>query len=85
MNMSTTTTKRVIYVKQGTWWEFKGTLEEAKKLEGTFKHQEFEGEFGHQTIVSRERPMGFFRMDAESQWAIDKRLGILDWSGKPNE
>ena len=31
---------------------------------------------------SFERPTNFFELDGEEQWAIDKRLGILDWVGK---
>ncbi len=31
---------------------------------------------------SFERPKNFFKLSAESQWDIDKSLGILDWMGK---
>lgn len=31
---------------------------------------------------SFERPSNFFKLPLEEQWAIDKRLGILDWEGK---
>lgn len=27
------------------------------------------------------RPADFFELSAETQWAIDKSLGILDWDG----
>ena len=27
------------------------------------------------------RPKNFFSLTAREQWAIDKRLGILDWEG----
>ena len=27
------------------------------------------------------RPRNFFKLAAESQWDIDKTLGILDWNG----
>ncbi len=30
---------------------------------------------------SFQRPINFFKLDAETQWAIDKSLGILDWDG----
>ena len=30
---------------------------------------------------SFKRPSNFFKLSAEEQWAIDKRLGILDWDG----
>lgn len=31
---------------------------------------------------SFERPTNYRKLDAESQWRIDDRLGILDWEGK---
>lgn len=30
---------------------------------------------------SFQRPRNFLNLSAEEQWAIDKRLGILDWMG----
>lgn len=30
---------------------------------------------------SFQRPRNYFKLSAESQWAIDKALGILDWMG----
>lgn len=27
------------------------------------------------------RPTDFFKLSPETQWAIDKSLGILDWEG----
>lgn len=30
---------------------------------------------------SFQRPKNFFKLSAETQWAIDKSLGILDWNG----
>ena len=30
---------------------------------------------------SFERPKNFFKLSEQEQWAIDKRLGILDWNG----
>ena len=30
---------------------------------------------------SFERPTNFFNLDPEEQWAIDKKLGLLDWEG----
>jgi len=30
---------------------------------------------------SFERPKNFFNLSAQTQWAIDKNLGILDWNG----
>lgn len=30
---------------------------------------------------SFERPRNYFKLSAAEQWAIDKRLGILDWEG----
>lgn len=34
----------------------------------------FEASFG--------RPTNYFELSAESQWDIDKSLGILDWAGE---
>lgn len=75
--------RKVIYVKHGTWWVYNGSLRAAKKLVGTAKHQYFDGELGPQTITARERPSNYFNLSGEDQWAIDKRLGILDWDGLP--
>jgi len=30
---------------------------------------------------SFQRSKNYFKLSAEDQWAIDKRLGILDWNG----
>lgn len=30
---------------------------------------------------SFERPHNFFKLSGQTQWIIDKRLGILDWNG----
>ena len=27
------------------------------------------------------RPHNFFKLSSREQWAIDKKLGILDWNG----
>ncbi len=31
--------------------------------------------------ASFRRPADYFELNAETQWAIDKSLGILDWEG----
>lgn len=31
--------------------------------------------------ASFKRPKNFFKLSPETQWAIDKQLGILDWIG----
>lgn len=31
---------------------------------------------------SFERPSNYFSLSLDEQWAIDKRLGILDWKGE---
>jgi len=31
---------------------------------------------------SFERPRNYFELSGESRWEIDKRLGILDWTGE---
>ena len=30
---------------------------------------------------SFQRPKDYFKLSTEEQWVIDKKLGILDWSG----
>ena len=30
---------------------------------------------------SFERPRNYFKLSSDEQWAIDKKLGILDWKG----
>ncbi len=30
---------------------------------------------------SFQRPKNYFKLAADEQWGIDKRLGILDWNG----
>ena len=32
--------------------------------------------------ASFQRPRDYFRLTEEHQWAIDSRLGILDWKGE---
>lgn len=34
---------------------------------------------------SFQRPKNFFELTPQEQWAIDKRLGILDWDGSDLE
>jgi len=31
---------------------------------------------------SFERPSNYFKLSGEARWAIDKELGILDWTGE---
>lgn len=31
---------------------------------------------------SFQRPKNFFNLSPETQWNIDKQLGILDWEGE---
>ncbi len=31
---------------------------------------------------SFQRPKSYFKLSAREQWAVDKRLGILDWEGR---
>jgi hypothetical protein len=68
----------------GTWHKFDGTLEEAKKI-GLPEAREFNGDFGPGTRAAQGRPAGFFNLSGERQWEIDKNLGILDWSGNPED
>lgn len=37
------------------------------------EHEMFEKSF--------ERPSNYFKLPPSEQWAIDRRLGILDWEG----
>jgi len=32
--------------------------------------------------ASFKRPTDYFKLSSDHQWAIDSRLGILDWSGE---
>ena len=32
-----------------------------------------------------KRPLNYFSLDERERWAVDKRLGILDWSPKVPE
>jgi hypothetical protein len=77
----------IIYAKNGLWWRAPEgmTLEEAKKIEGSFNHRVFDGAFGPQTLAAHDRPDDFYKLVPADQWLVDKRLGILDWSGEPNE
>ena len=31
---------------------------------------------------SFERPKNYFKLPTREQWAVDQRLGILDWEGR---
>ena len=31
---------------------------------------------------SFQRPSNYFKLSPKDQWAIDKKLGILDWTGE---
>ncbi len=35
--------------------------------------------------ASFQRPSNYLELNAEEQWAIDKKLGILDWRGGRGE
>jgi len=39
----------------------------------------------HNVDQAMQRPPDFTSLPAEERWAIDKRLGILDWSPTPEE
>jgi hypothetical protein len=75
--------RKIIYVRNATWWEYFGTLAEAKKLHNTCQHKYFDGMLGPQCKLAQERPSNFLQLDPDTQWAIDKNLGILDWDGEP--
>jgi hypothetical protein len=40
---------------------------------------------GPVSSAASKRPLNFRKLDGRSQWAIDKRLGILDWDGDPEK
>lgn len=40
---------------------------------------------GPLATAALRRPEGYWGLSGAEQWDIDKRLGILDWSGDPNE
>lgn len=35
----------------------------------------------HEFDLALQRPDDYFKLSAQEQWDIDKRLGILDWDG----
>lgn len=52
-------------------------ITEARKL--------MDGGLGPMATQARKRPSDYARLSPEEQWAIDKSLGILDWSGSDSE
>jgi hypothetical protein len=42
------------------------------------------GQLGAQAQQATLRPIDYAELSPEEQWAIDKRLGILDWDGTWN-
>ncbi len=40
---------------------------------------------GSQAQQATRRPSNYAELSAQSQWDVDKGLGILDWSGAWNE
>lgn len=39
----------------------------------------------HMVDQALKRPPDYWRLSAQQQWAIDARLGILDWDPTPEE
>ena len=76
----------IIYAKDGLWWRAPEgmTMEEAKKITGSFNHRILEGEFGPMTQAAHKRPDDFGQLIPADQWLVDKHLGILDWDGEPH-
>lgn len=73
----------ILYAKGSCWWLHHGSMEEAKEIKGSRSHQEFNGSLGPESLRAQKRPLNFNDLPGREQWAIDKRLGILDWDGKP--
>jgi hypothetical protein len=42
------------------------------------------GSLGPQAQRATERPANYCELSAQSQWDVDKGLGILDWDGEWN-
>lgn len=60
------------------------------------KHEEFVSDMrakakaagrslGPQAEAATRRPPTYCELSVQSQWDVDKKLGILDWSGSPYE
>jgi hypothetical protein len=47
--------------------------------------QPSEDTLGPMARAALRRPANYEYLSASQQWRIDKELGILDWSGDPNE
>lgn len=52
------------------------------KLEKEAKKHE--ASLGPLASQAKKRPADYLKLSAETQWAIDKSLGILDWDGTWN-
>jgi hypothetical protein len=40
---------------------------------------------GPMASLARQRPVNYCELTPQSQWDIDKRLGIIDWNGAWHE
>lgn len=56
--------------------EYIDTLREKAKKAGK--------SLGPQAQAATRRPSNYAELSAQSQWDVDKRLGILDWDGEWN-
>lgn len=65
------------------WIEFCGTAEQAKKKKYDYIKDIGNASLGRQALKAQERPFNYADAGSESQWAMDKKLGILDWDGDP--
>jgi hypothetical protein len=54
-----------------------------KKAKKAKKAKEQEAR-GPQALAAKKRPDNFESLSGQEQWDIDKRFGILDWDGNPN-
>jgi hypothetical protein len=50
-----------------------------------FQHRIFHGKLGPQALKAQRRPHNFSTLSPAARWALDRRLGILDWTGQPHE
>lgn len=56
-----------------------------KTIPGIDHTKMYDKELGPLTLKCTERPEIFWQLSFDEQWNIDKKLGILDWSGCPFE
>lgn len=73
----------ILYQKGPAYWVFEGNLADAKKIPNSIMHRPWNGCLVPNAVTAQERPANYNNLDGRTQWAIDKKLGILDWDGNP--